>query len=85
MRRLTPTNTRKGRIPNKSGSYTLYNKYGTPIYIGHSRRLRHRIQSYHQKDCFRTHPTKARVRRKAVYFSYRQMAIRKARQLEKSK
>ena len=58
MRRLTPKNTKKGLVPNQSGIYILYNQNNKPIYVGHSRRLRHRISSYHQQDSFKAHPTK---------------------------
>ena len=85
MKKLTRNNVKKGIVPNKSGIYTIYNARGKPIYIGHSRKLRHRIQSYYQKDDFNVHPTKRRLRGKAVSFSYRTMPIRKARALDRKR
>ena len=85
MKRINIKNTRKGKVPNTPGLYTLYNKNRKPIYKGHSRRLRHRLQSYYQKDCFKAHPTKRRLRGKAKYFSYKSMPIKKARSIDRNK
>ena len=83
MKRLNRSNVKKGIVPNKSGIYTIYNSKGKPIYTGHSRRLRHRIQSYYQKDCFKTHPTKRRLRGKSKFFSFRSMPIKRARAIDR--
>ena len=85
LRRLTRQNLRKGEVPNKSGVYILYNNNGKPIYIGHSKQLRHRIQSYIQEDDLREHRTKRAVRKKAAYFSYRKVPIKEARKIEQQK
>ena len=85
MKRLNRNNVRKGIVPNKSGLYIIYNSKGKPIYVGHSRRLRHRIQSYYQQDDFQAHPTKRRLRGKAAFFSFRSMAISKARAIDRKK
>ena len=79
------SNLEKEDIPNKSGSYTLYNAFRTPIYTGSSKKLRHRLQSYRQEDCFETHPTKEELRKRIKYFSYRLMLLKKARELERLK
>ena len=57
-------------IPRKAGLYRIHNRAGTPIYLGRSRDLKHRISSYHQVDDFGAHPTKAALRREAHSFSY---------------
>ena len=85
MRRLNRTNVKKGIVPNKSGLYVIYNSRGKPIYVGHSRQLRHRIQSYYQKDDLKAHPTKKGLRGKAAFFSFRRMAIDKARAIDRKK
>lgn len=48
--RLKKSNLEKEDIPNKSGVYTLYNGNKKPIYAGHSKVLRHRLQSYRQEN-----------------------------------
>jgi excinuclease UvrABC nuclease subunit len=83
MRRLSVDNLRKGKIPNRSGLYILYNPRKRPIYVGHSRRLRHRIQSYIEVDDYTHHPTKRALRNEARYFKYRTMPIRVARRVER--
>jgi len=85
MRRLNRNNIRKGKVPNKSGLYLLYNSRKKPIYAGHSRKLRKRLQSYYQTDCFIAHPTKRRLRGKAKFFSYRSMPITDARRIDRKK
>ena len=85
MRRLIKSNLIKSKIPNKPGVYTLYNKNKTPIYTGSSKILRHRLQSYLQKDNFREHPTKRILRQRAKYFSIKKIAITKARKIEKKR
>ena len=57
-------------IPRSAGLYRIHNKAGTPIYLGRSRDLKHRISSYHQVDDFQEHPTKRSLRREAYSFSY---------------
>ena len=85
MKRLTRSNLVKGKVPNRSGLYYLYNRSGTKVYVGHSKVLRHRLQSYNQKDDFSAHPTKRRLRGSAVFFSYRTMPISKARKIDRVK
>ena len=75
--------TYKPHVPNKPGIYTFYDKNGKLIYVGHARKLRHRIQSYTQKDCFKEHPTKRPLRNKISKFKFVVMPKTKAQVLEK--
>lgn len=79
LRKMSRENLRKGRVPNKSGLYVLYNKQGDPIYVGHSKRLRHRLQSYMQEDDLKEHRTKRKLRSKAAYFSISKKPVSEAR------
>ncbi|MFH0978629.1 MAG: GIY-YIG nuclease family protein [Candidatus Woesearchaeota archaeon] len=71
------------RIPNRSGVYSLYDRHKRRVYVGRSRVLRHRLQSYVQKDNLRVHRTKGKLRRTAKYFSYRKMGPKRARTYER--
>jgi excinuclease ABC subunit C len=75
--------TKKPYVPNRPGIYRLYNRNGTLIYVGHASKLRHRIQSYHERDDFKAHPTKRQVRNKIASYSYSTMPEKKARKIEK--
>ena len=77
-------NLLKGMIPEKPGIYKFYNKNGKLLYVGHTRKLRHRLQSYLQKDSFKAHPTKKALRPKIDRFYYNVMPEKKARRLEKN-
>jgi excinuclease ABC subunit C len=83
LRRLTRENTLKKNIPNKPGLYKMYDSNGKMIYVGHASKLRHRVQSYRQDDCFTAHPTKQPLRARARYFSYAVMPEKEARKIEK--
>ncbi len=85
MIKFLKSNLEKEDIPNKSGTYTLYNNLGTPIYTGSSKKLRHRLQSYSQEDDFSEHPTKQELRERIKYFTYKLMLLKKARELERIK
>lgn len=76
-------NVLKGSVPNYSGLYAFFSKNNTFLYVGHSKKLRHRIQSYYQKDCFKEHPTKRQLRNLIGYFSFKVMPYVAARELEK--
>jgi len=76
-------NTLKGAVPNKPGVYQMRDKDGRIIYVGHARRLRHRIQAYRQKDDFKTHPTKKGLVKKIKKFSYKTMPLKEARSWER--
>lgn len=75
--------TYKPHVPNKPGLYAFYDTNGRLLYTGHASRLRHRIQSYRQDDCFSTHPTKRSLRPKIAKFKYEVMPEMKARVVEK--
>jgi excinuclease UvrABC nuclease subunit len=83
MRRFDRPNTLKGNVPESPGVYTLYDKNRRLLYVGHAHHLRHRIQSYREKDDFDVHPTKAVLRGKVTYFAYEAMPINRAQRVEK--
>lgn len=80
-------------IPRVSGVYRLYGENGKKLYIGTAKRgeagnLRHRIQSYRQKDNFHGeagHPEKKQLRKKIVKFDFAKMPIEDARKFEKER
>jgi excinuclease ABC subunit C len=75
-------NTKKPVVPNKPGVYKFYRKDGKLLYVGVANKLRHRVQSYMQKDCFKTHPTKATLRPKIHRYVYKVMPLKDARKIE---
>jgi len=80
-------------IPRVSGVYRLYGKNGKKLYIGVAKKgeagnLRHRIQSYNEKDNFKGeagHPEKKQLRKKVEKFDFAKMPIKDARKFEKDK
>lgn len=76
-------NTLKGEVPNRPGIYRFYDKNGKQLYVGHARRLRHRVQSYIQKDCPKEHPTKPKLRPKIAKYKWKVMPLEDARKLER--
>lgn len=76
------------KVPDKTGVYIFYDKpQAKPIYVGVSMNgvhsgLRHRIQSYSEKDDFQEHPTKAKLRPHIHSFRYRITTESGARELE---
>ena len=76
-------NTKKGMIPNKPGIYRFYDKNHKMIYVGHAARLRHRVQSYNQDDCYKEHPTKKPLRPDIRYIYYNTMPVKKAQRIER--
>lgn len=83
MLRFTRANTLKKMVPNNPGIYTLYDKEKHLLYVGHAHNLRHRVQSYREKDDLRVHPTKASLRPKIAYYAYESMPIQQAMSVEK--
>jgi len=83
-RAFTKNNLLKGIVPNSPGIYILFNSTNKPLYIGHSSVLRHRLQSYYQDDCFKTHSTKRRLRELIKMFAYKVMPLRKAMAVERT-
>lgn len=75
-------NLLKGVIPNKPGLYKFYNKDGKLLYVGVAQKLRHRVQSYYQKDEFKTHPTKKSLRPEIHKYEYKKLPLQKAREIE---
>jgi excinuclease UvrABC nuclease subunit len=69
-------------IPRVSGVYRIFDKKGKGLYMGVSKKgetgnLRHRIQSYYQKDNFNGtagHPEKKELRKKAKKFDFAKMS-----------
>ena len=70
-------------IKNKPGIYIFYNRNNTPVYIGISKVLKHRILSYIEKDDFKEHRTKRALRKEIYYFEYQYMSLSQARKKEK--
>jgi hypothetical protein len=82
-RKWDPNKIRKESVPNKPGLYRFYDKDGQFLYVGHAKRLRHRLQSYYQKDCCEAHPTKVALRDKIAYVRITVTKESNARRLEK--
>jgi excinuclease UvrABC nuclease subunit len=80
-------NVLKGKVPNKPGIYFFYGPQGQLLYTGHASKLRHRVQSYYQKDDFGEHKTKPSLRSHIEFFRYdimpRQSAMKKEREVKK--
>ncbi len=71
-------------VKNKAGIYRIYPCNGKKaVYVGTSKVLRHRLQSYYQKDDFSVNRTKEDLRPKACKVTYRYLNIKQARELEK--
>ena len=77
------SNLCKGVVPNYPGLYKFFDRFNRLLYTGHSKRLRHRLQSYYQKDCFKTHPTKQTLRWHIDSFAFIVLPVVKARKIEK--
>ena len=77
-------------IPRVSGVYRLYDKKNKRLYIGVAKKgdvgnLRHRIQSYRQKDNYdhkNGHPEKKALRDRVTKFDFAKMSIKEAREFE---
>lgn len=76
-------NTLKPVLPNTPGIYTFYDANRKLLYVGHAARLRHRVQSYRERDDPRAHPTKVNLRKNIKYYAYAPMPERQARLAEK--
>lgn len=77
------------KVPDKAGVYAYFDKGQKPIYVGVSHDgnasgLRHRIQSYDEKDDFDEHPTKEALRPHIHSFRYKVVSIEEARKIEKN-
>ena len=80
--RFKRKNLLKEKVPNKPGYYKMYDKKGKLLYVGVAKKLRHRVQSYLQKDNFKEHPTKPKLRKKIHTYEYKVMPLKKARKNE---
>lgn len=69
-------------VPNEPGNYMFYDENKKPIYVGRSHILRHRLQSYYEKDDFDEHPTKEKLRKEIKYFKWQRKPIGMARDHE---
>jgi excinuclease UvrABC nuclease subunit len=67
-------------IPNDPGVYGFYNDNDRALYVGSTKNLRKRIQSYEEQD--HTHPTKVQLRNHISKVGYKEMPLNKARELE---
>lgn len=81
MKAFTKENIAK--VPNKAGIYYFFDKNQRRIYIGHSKVLKHRLQSYYEMDDFEAHPTKHELRKRIAFFGFKLMPTSKAKPLEK--
>jgi len=81
--RFLAKNIIKGIVPNSPGLYMFFDSSNNPLYIGHSSMLRHRIQSYYQDDCFKTHKTKKTLRPKISMFAFKILPLNRAMALER--
>lgn len=82
MRRLTRENT--STLKNKSGVYRIYSDDSSKaVYVGSSKQLKHRLQSYHEKDDYNVNRTKRALRPHADKFTYDYVPIKRAREIEK--
>ncbi len=83
--KFTPENIKT--VPNVEGDYEYRDKNGNLLYIGVSDKrnysgLRHRVESYHEKDDPNVHPTKVKLRKHIDSFRWKAEPIDQARQEE---
>ena len=83
-RACSPLKRAAYRTKNQAGLYRFYDSKGSMIYVGTSKVMRHRLQSYLQKDDFGAHRTKEVLRRKIRCVRVEYMPIKKARRIEMS-
>ena len=74
-------------VPNDEGIYMFFDKNGNPLYVGVSDKrrysgIRHRVESYEEKDDPVEHPTKVELRKRIAKFRWKQEPIQKARKEE---
>lgn len=82
MWKLNRENTSKVR--QQAGNYRIYSDdYKKPVYIGSSKNLRHRVQSYHEKDDYSVNRTKRPLRPHADRFTISYKPIAEARKTER--
>lgn len=87
-RQIPFTKENISKVPDATGVYIFYgDNKPKPLYVGVSTNgkhsgLRHRIQSYDEKDDFKEHPTKERLRPKIDSFRYKVTSEQGARDIE---
>lgn len=82
MWKLNRENT--SRVKEQAGNYRIYSDGSkNPVYIGSSKNLRHRTESYHEKDDYTVNRTKRGLRPYADKFTVAYRPIREARKIEK--
>lgn len=74
-------------LPDSTGVYIFLNQKETPIYVGRTINgdysgLKHRVQSYAEKDDFSVHPTKKILRPHIHSFIYRKTTEEGAKKIE---
>jgi excinuclease UvrABC nuclease subunit len=75
------------QIPNVEGIYMFYDENMDKLYVGVSDQrlysgLKHRVESYAEKDDPKEHPTKTELRKKIAFFKIKKEPINQARQEE---
>ena len=71
------------KVKNQAGNYYFYGSTGNLLYCGFSAVLRHRLQSYYQKDDFSEHPTKRPLRPRIRFFSVVYRPVAKAKKIDR--
>jgi excinuclease UvrABC nuclease subunit len=74
------------QVENTPGIYRIYSSRRSrePVYVGSSKVMKHRLQSYYQKDDYSVNRTKRPLRPHANFVTYDHTTIAKARKIEKS-
>lgn len=86
MKRFNPENVNSEK--NRPGVYKFYNRNKDVIYVGtagHGKPeygVKHRLQSYQEKDCFREHPTKKQLRKGIHFYEVDHMPKRELKKSE---
>lgn len=57
------------KLDNERGIYKLYDKKKKLLYVGRSKVLKHRLQSYQEEDDWKAHPTKKALSGRIGFFS----------------
>lgn len=72
-------------LKNNAGIYEMFDKHGNRIYVGVAHRIKHRVESYREKDDFMPvegHPTKEELRPLIKQFRVKYIPIEEARKHE---
>ncbi len=82
MSRQEFTKESVAKVENRPGNYYFYGRAGNLLYVGWSSILKHRLQSYYQKDSFKAHPTKRALRPRIAFFSVVYRPLDQAKKVE---